>query len=460
MEESRPIVKLTGLPVSDEMMDIINMLVKGEYVDIDRIENTVEMKTAYSHINHSIPTIDISGREAEQIKHIADMLKFGSAAVDNEGKTVYTGIVDKSSRLDLVIGLPASGKSSAIVDTISSEFHSRIIDNDEAKKMIPEFNDGWGADVVHKESQLIADEVFDRAINRGENIVLPKVGSDAQKLLKNYIKPAVKKGYLVNLHFVDLDRNKTLGRMLSRFFSEGRFLSPRLIDGYCNNLDGNKVERCYEELKHSEFISGYSRWDNDVEKGERPVLVEYNNLEGDYILTAEKETELDSRNIEKEEKRYGRANEDREWNSSTADIRDNRGGGRWEKQNVGGDRERRAGRESAGQNIGSGRKGRTGEEPAAPRGMASDNKEVLSDTASREVGDAKPSYILNNEANKPFFPLDKLKSDKEEKIVRDKANALEKADTILAHETQKDFPNGSPGDFPNGSPGSNGNDCL
>ena len=75
MEESRPIVMLTGLPVSDEMMDIINMLDKGEYVDIDKIENTAEMKTANSHINYSIPTIDIAGREAEQIKNMFVMLK-------------------------------------------------------------------------------------------------------------------------------------------------------------------------------------------------------------------------------------------------------------------------------------------------------------------------------------------------------------------------------------------------
>lgn len=412
MEESRPIVMLTGLPVSDEMMDIINMLDKGEYVDIDKIENTAEMKTANSHINYSIPTIDIAGREAEQIKNMFVMLKTGSSTIDNEGKTVYTGIVDESSRLDIVIGLPASGKSSAIVDTISNEFHSRIIDNDEVKKMIPEFNNGWGAGVVHKESQKIADIVFDISVERGENIVLPKVGSDAQKLLQNYIKPAIKKGYLVNLHFVDLDRNKALGRMLNRFFSEGRFLSPKLIDKYCNNSDGNKIERCYNELKNSEFISGHSRWDNDVKYGERPILVEYNNLEGNYIFTARKEAGLDIENMVKEEKGYGRGNEDWERNSSTTDIRDNRGGGRWKKQNVGGDRERRAGRESAGQNIGSERKGRTGQKSTDPRGIVSKNEQILSDSASREIRDAKPSYTLNN-----------LQQDKLQKDIRD-ATAL------------------------------------
>ena len=49
----------------------------------------------------------------------------GSSTIDNEGKAVYSGIVDESLRLDIVIGLLAS-KSSAIVDTISNEFHSRI----------------------------------------------------------------------------------------------------------------------------------------------------------------------------------------------------------------------------------------------------------------------------------------------------------------------------------------------
>ena len=78
----------------------------------------------------------------------------GKPLVDSHGNTIYNNDVERGRRLDIVIGLPASGKSSAIVDTISYEHHSMLIDNDEAKRQFPEFNKGWGANTVHKESQI------------------------------------------------------------------------------------------------------------------------------------------------------------------------------------------------------------------------------------------------------------------------------------------------------------------
>lgn len=42
--------------------------------------------------------------------------------------------MSRGSRLDIIVGLPGSGKSSALADAISQEFNSIIIDNDEAKR--------------------------------------------------------------------------------------------------------------------------------------------------------------------------------------------------------------------------------------------------------------------------------------------------------------------------------------
>ena len=65
--------------------------------------------------------------------------------------------------------------------------------------------------------------------------------------------------------------------MLDRFISTGRYLEPQLIDRYCNSIDGNKIEQAYESIKGKYIIDGYSRWNNDVEPGELPQLVEYKN---------------------------------------------------------------------------------------------------------------------------------------------------------------------------------------
>lgn len=141
---------------------------------------------------------------------------------------------------------------------------------------MPEFNNGWGAGVVHKESQVIADKIFAEALTKHENIVLPKVGSNYEKLLRNYIYKAKSEGYRTYVHFVDLKREIALCRMLNRFIETGRFLEPKLIEKYYNERDGNRIEQTYEKLKKGGMLDGYSKWNNEVERGRRPILIESN----------------------------------------------------------------------------------------------------------------------------------------------------------------------------------------
>lgn len=317
MEDER-IVKLTGEPVSEQMKDVLERLSKGQGVSQDEIEATAEMKLARTNVTHAVDTSMLENREQLQYNVFRKMWGMGAATVDEAGKTQYNGDISLNKRLDIVIGLPASGKSSAIVDSLSEEFHSRVIDNDEAKKMIPQYNDGWGAGVVHKESQSISYSLFTKSVFSGENIVLPKVGSDSQKLINDYIALAKENGYQVNVHYVDLDRNKALGRMLNRFIEEGRFLDPNLIEKYAPLGRENHITQAYEELKENPLVDGYSMWDNDVERGERPILLEYENLTGNFI---------DNARTEREENNYG----ERE-NFAAVDGRDNGRSGRGNEQ--------------------------------------------------------------------------------------------------------------------------------
>ena len=310
-KKDRDIVLLTGLPVSDEMQDVLDKCSAGEYVDIDELNATPEMKAAESCVSNSTPTINLKDREPIQNHVFETLMNYGSISLDESGKplvdshgnTIYNNDVERGRRLDIVIGLPASGKSSAIVDTISYEHHSMLIDNDEAKRQFPEFNKGWGANTVHKESQIVEQAVFKQALSEGRNIVLPKVGSDAGKLVKSYISYAKDAGYKINVHFVDLDRNKALGRMMGRFIHTGRYLSPKLIDKYANERDGNRIAQAYEELKMMDVIDGYSKWDNDVGRGEKPILLETANLDDDFIKNARMKGDM-----ENEERKHGQFN--------------------------------------------------------------------------------------------------------------------------------------------------------
>lgn len=262
--------KLTGEPVSEEMQSVLKRLANGENVPEAEIGQLKEIREANSCLGNGVPTVKLKDREGIQNGVYNRLQKSGSAVTDDSGHVSLTGEIRREKRLDIVIGLPASGKSSALVEPISEMYHSRIIDSDEAKKLLPEYNDGWGAGIVHKESQLIADRQFKAAVLNGENITYPRVGGDCDELT-DIIAAVKKQGYSVYIHFNELDRNKALGRMINRFLETGRYIKPELVTKY-----GNGISATYETLKNrSELVDGFSKWNNDVPLGCRPKLIEY-----------------------------------------------------------------------------------------------------------------------------------------------------------------------------------------
>ena len=262
--------KLTGEPVSEEMQSVLKRLANGENVPEAEIGQLKEIREANSCLGNGVPTVKLKDREGIQNGVYNRLQKSGSAVTDDSGHVSLTGEIRREKRLDIVIGLPASGKSSALVEPISEMYHSRIIDSDEAKKLLPEYNDGWGAGIVHKESQLISDRQFKAAVRNGENITYPRVGGDCDELT-DIIAAVKKQGYSVYIHFNELDRNKALGRMINRFLETGRYIKPELVTKY-----GNGISATYETLKNrSELVDGFSKWSNDVPLGFRPKLIEY-----------------------------------------------------------------------------------------------------------------------------------------------------------------------------------------
>lgn len=257
--------KLTGEPVSEQIQNVLKRLANGENVPEAEIQQLKEIREANSCLGNGAPTVKLKDREGIQNGVYNRLQKSGSAVTDESGHVFLTGEIRREKRLDIVIGLPASGKSSALVEPISEQYNSRIIDSDEAKKLLPEYNDGWGAGIVHTESQLIADRQFQTAIQNGENITYPRVGGDCAELT-DIIAAVKKKGYSVYIHFNELDRNKALGRMINRFLETGRYIKPELVTKY-----GGSISSTYETLKNrTELVDGFSKWNNDVPLGCRP----------------------------------------------------------------------------------------------------------------------------------------------------------------------------------------------
>lgn len=262
---------------SPELQSAIERLTAGEDVsreEIDRIPEVAEVRALPKMNTADIQTPERQKLRSEVLEQLYQRGSYSSETHD------YTGEIAQERRADIVIGAPAAGKSSVLVDPLSEQHKSRVIDSDDAKKLLPEYDDGKGAGNVHRESSMIRDVLKQRAIARGENIVWPTVGDKLDKLLSS-IQEFRDNGYSVYLHLNELSASKATGRALGRYLSEGRFVDPEVVLKV-----GDKPTQNYNYIRQQEgLIDGYSHYSNDVPRGEKPILYEAGDtgrsLEGD-----------------------------------------------------------------------------------------------------------------------------------------------------------------------------------
>lgn len=174
-------------------------------------------------------------------KQIVDEL-FNLPLLDNDDNIKLTSGGARPDNLKakktafILIGLPASGKSSVAM-TIARKYGAMIIDSDFAKRKLPEFYGyPWGASIVHEESSDIIfgkagnkfDPLFSKAIEAKYNVVIPKIGASVDEIMKyhDYLKGF---NYDVHLTLVNLPKEKATLRALGRFKNTDRYVPLSLI---------------------------------------------------------------------------------------------------------------------------------------------------------------------------------------------------------------------------------------
>ena len=279
---------LTGEAISQQMQDITKRLAAGQMVDVADIMATPEVQWAEAHqlADSSIPyrkqpyTAEemaelVSPERASLQQDIQEeLMALGSAVVDKDGETPYTGPVKQEKMLDIVIGPPAAGKSSALADPISQLHGSRILDSDMVKERLPEYQGGLNSGYLHNESRYVWTQMQQAAIQAGDNVVLPIVGHDINSVLTT-MQRYKDAGYSVQVHYLELDGSKTLGRALNRFLTDGRYIDP----AYLAKVSDGRITQVYEQLKEGGLIDEYSHWSNDVPRGEKPTRIEGSALQ-------------------------------------------------------------------------------------------------------------------------------------------------------------------------------------
>ena len=188
-------------------------------------------------------------------------------AFTDEQLEVPANFIRNEKKAVIVLGPPAAGKST-YANKIARNLGAAIIDADDAKKALPEFQGGLGAAAVHEESSTLSTFVKDLVTDDGTNVVIPKVGDNADNILKQ-IDKLKSKGYQVTLANMDVTAENALTRMLKRFVDTGRLISP----GYVRSI-GSKPKQTYASLKQQGKADGYAEIDNNQKLGESPTIRE------------------------------------------------------------------------------------------------------------------------------------------------------------------------------------------
>ena len=177
-----------------------------------------------------------------------------------------------NKRAVVILGPPAAGKST-IANPIARRYGAAIIDPDEAKKILPEFNDGVGASAVHEESGYLAEIVMAKALEDGVNMVIPKVGGKPDSI-RRIIQKLKNNGYEVDLVGMDVNFTNARNRMFMRFANTGRYIPHEYIKSI-----GDGPMQTYRTLKEEGVADGYTHIDNNGRvEDPKPVIEDTRNL--------------------------------------------------------------------------------------------------------------------------------------------------------------------------------------
>lgn len=245
---------------TDEARALYRQILAGDYPTMEELlANPVvrqldDLSAFYSTLYGNTADIDTPERDRirEDVKRW--FLSRGSArtvSVDEQGNRVYEydGILNRDYQMELVLGLPASGKSTRVANPDSEALGAFILDVDMIKEQLPEYlaSHGAGASAVHFEGFDILNQAIDAFLTgdlKGVNIVLPIVGTNLEEMLQQYILPFEAAGYNVKARFCPARTNESAARVVMRELAGGQLIGSDVAFNF-----GDGPENVYNALK-------------------------------------------------------------------------------------------------------------------------------------------------------------------------------------------------------------------
>lgn len=267
---------------TDEARALYEQIASGDYPTMEELKahpvvaQLDALSDYYKAMYGNTAEIDTPERDAirEEIK--VWFLSLGSARtdyIDKSGKHhyVYDGPLKKEYEMELVLGLPASGKSTRIVDPDSEAMDAFVLDPDVIKEQLPEYvaTNGAAADAIHFEGMNIFNDSLEAFLTgdlKGTNVILPIVGTDLNELMETYIRPFEEAGYRVKVKFREAKMNEAAARVVMRELAGGQLINSRVAFDF-----GEGVENVYDELKYMTNAKG-EPYGYDVEDAAKYTL--------------------------------------------------------------------------------------------------------------------------------------------------------------------------------------------
>ena len=181
------------------------------------------------------------------------------------------GPVRRDKLATIVIGPPASGKS-GIAEELARTKGAALLDSDEIKKTLPEFEGGIGAMAVHEESSHLADHLEGLIRQEGVNVVYPKVGGSPGSV-RDLIARFKADGYTVELANMAVSAENAYARMVARFVTKGRLIDPTYVDSV-----GENPSTTFRTLKQEDIADGYAEIDNNGAKQDPKAIREIQGI--------------------------------------------------------------------------------------------------------------------------------------------------------------------------------------
>ena len=202
----------------------------------------------------SIPILE----EEVQTQTVLDLIEKANSYAGNT--------VEQGKKATILIGLPASGKS-FYAEQLATEQQAAIVDSDDAKRILPGYGSGLGANSVAPLSSEYSNLVLKTLSDNGSNIIIPTVGgSKKYQSIEKKIKMLQDKGYEVSVGLIDTDFNHALVRMLNRFTDSGRLIAT----DYFVDVD-NTPRDTYNELKRTGLVTNFAFLNNNFAQGQQTV---------------------------------------------------------------------------------------------------------------------------------------------------------------------------------------------